>query len=177
MLFRSFEFSPPGETEQKVLGSFIEAAQERSLEITLEALLSLPDETELPDHTRAAPQSIDHREGVRVRVALPVRIEGATEQASASRQLGLAVNFARGGACLQAKRLPGQVGETITLHFPQSDGQGRSQPHEPAAPDAVLSAQIVWTAPDPTAPSELRPTHAEPGQRLDRKSTRLNSSH
>jgi len=162
----AFEFSPPGETEQKVLGSFIEAARERTLEITLEALLSLPDETALPAPARTDLQGTDHREGIRVRVALPVRIEATTERNPASRQLGLVVNFARGGACLQAKRLPGHVGETIVLHFPQGTGEGHSQSHEPAAPDAVLTARIVWTAPDPTTPSELRPTHSEPGQRF-----------
>ena len=162
----AFEFIPPGETERKVLGSFIEAAQERSLAISLEALLSQPDDVALPNQTGPDRRLVDHREGIRVRVALPVRIEGAHEQNPASRQLGLAVNFSRGGACLQAKTLPGHVGETITLHFPYGNGQGHSQPHEPAAPDAILPAQIVWTAPDPTAPSELRPTHSEPGQRF-----------
>lgn len=162
----AFEFSPPGETEQKVLASFIEAAHERSLEISLEALLSLPEETALSEHPGTDHEGLDHREGIRVRVALPVRLEAPAEQNPASRQLGLVINFARGGACLQAKRLPGQVGETIVLHFPQGNGQGHSQPHEPAAPDAVLPAQIVWTAPDSTAPSELRPAHAEPGQRF-----------
>jgi len=162
----AFEFSPPGETERKVLASFIEAAQEGTLAISLEALLSLPDDAALPDRTRPAPKGTDHREGIRVRVALPVRIEGANEQNPLSRQLGLVVNFARGGACLQARSLPGQVGEVIALHFPHGNGQEHSQPHEPAAPDAILTAQIVWTAPDPTAPSELRPSHAEPGQRF-----------
>ncbi|MCC6141464.1 MAG: PilZ domain-containing protein [Nitrospira sp.] len=162
----AFEFSPPGETEQKVLGSFIEAAQERSLEISLEALLSQPDEAARPDQTGSGHRVTDHREGIRVRVALPVRIEQSPEQNPAARQLGLAVNFSRGGACLQAKTLPGQVGETILLHFPQGNGQTHSQPHEPAAPDAVLSAKIVWAAPDTTVPSELRPARTEPGQRF-----------
>lgn len=162
----AFEFAPPGETEQKVLASFIEAAQERSLAISLEALLSLPDGAAPADQTRTDRQAPDHRESIRVRVALPVRIEWATEQHPSSRQLGLAVNFSRGGACLQAKTLPGQVGDLIALHFPQGTGHGPSQPHEPAAPDAVLPAQIVWTAPDSTAPSELRPPHGEPGQRF-----------
>lgn len=162
----AFEFSPPGETERKVLGSFIEAAQEQSLAISLEALLSQPDDVTLPDQSGQDHRIVDHREGIRVRVALPVRIEGAHEQNPASRQLGLAVNFSRGGACLQAKTIPGQVGETIVLHFSHGNGQGHSQPHEPAAPDAVLPAQIVWTAPDTTVPSELRPTHTEPGQRF-----------
>ncbi|SPP66778.1 PilZ domain-containing protein [Nitrospira lenta] len=162
----AFEFSPPGETERKVLGSFIEAAQDGSLAISLEALLSQPDDVALPDQSGPDGRLVDHREGIRVRVALPVRIEGAHEQNPAARQLGLAVNFSRGGACLQAKTLPGRVGETIVLHFPHGNGQGHSQPHEPAAPDAVLPAQIVWTAPDATTPSELRPTHTEPGQRF-----------
>lgn len=162
----AFEFSPPGETERKVLASFIEAARERTLEITLEALLSLPDETALPDPARTDHQSTDHREGIRVRVALPARIERTNEQNPSSRQLGLAVNFSRGGACLQARSLPGQVGDIIALHFPHGNGLAHTQSHEPAAPDAILSAQIVWTAPDPTTPSELRPSHADPGQRF-----------
>ncbi|MEQ1794695.1 MAG: PAS domain S-box protein [Nitrospira sp.] len=161
----AFEFSPPGETERKVLASFIEAAQERSLEISLEALLSLPDDATSPDPTKDH-HGADHREGIRVRVALPVRIEGAQEHNPSSRPLGLVVNFARGGACLQARTLPGRVGELIALHFPHGNGESPSQSHEPAAPDAVLTAHIIWTAPDATVPSELRPTHAEPGQRF-----------
>jgi len=62
----AFEFSPPGETERKVLGSFIEAAQERSLAISLEALLSQPDDVALPDQTGPDRRAIDHREGIRV---------------------------------------------------------------------------------------------------------------
>lgn len=162
----AFEFSPPGETERKVLVSFIEAARERTLEITLEALLSLPDETALPDPARTDHQATDHREGIRVRVALPVRIERTNEPNPSSRQLGLVVNFSRGGACLQARNLPGQVGDLIALHFPHGNGLPHAQSHGPAAPDAILSAQIVWTAPDPTTPSELRLSLADPGQRF-----------
>ncbi|ULA62859.1 MAG: Methyltransferase domain-containing protein [Nitrospira sp.] len=162
----AFEFSPSSEIEQKVLGSFIEAAQKRNLEISLEALLSQPDESTRPDQTGSDRLSNDHRESIRVRIALPIRIEQSHEQNPASRQLGLAVNFSRGGACLQAKTLPGHVGETIRLHFPHSHDLTHASPHEPAAPDAVLPAQIVWTALDTTVPSELRPAPTEPGQRF-----------
>lgn len=172
-LVLAFEFSLPGETERNVLSSFIEAAQEERLAINLEALLSLPDETNPPDRTQATPRNIDHREGIRVRVALPVRMEGASKQTSSSRQLGLAINFSREGACLQAKTLPGRIGETIVLHFPHGDGERHQQPHEPAALDAVLSAQIIWTASDAMAPSELRPTHADPGHRFGVRFIRL----
>ncbi|MFO0705565.1 MAG: PAS domain S-box protein [Nitrospira sp.] len=165
-----FQFAALGDVEQKVLGSFIEAAQDRTLPITLDALLAQAD-LDHPEESAAELRGTDHREGIRVRVALPVRLEGT--QDPAAKPLGLAVNFSRGGACLQAKTLPGAIGETVQLHFPYAQAQDHRRTHEPAAPDAVLAAQIVWAAPDPTTPSELRVSPMEPGQRFGVRFIRL----
>ena len=159
----AFHFAALGEVEQKILESFIEAARERALPITLDALLVQAD-LDRPEESAAESRGTDHREGIRVRVALPVRLEGP--QDPTAKPLGLAVNFSRGGACLQAKTLPGAIGDTVHLHFPYAQAPDYRGAHEPAAPDAVLAAQIVWAAPDPTTPSELRVSPTESGQRF-----------
>lgn len=163
----AFRFTSTSEAEQKILASLIQEARDRAFSLSVEALLPLPDQTTewRPPGFEKDLRGTDHREAVRVRVALPVRIETSAQDA-AQRPLGLVVNFSRGGACLQAKRLPGVPGELVVLHFSATGPHDRPRVHEPEAPEATLTARIIWTATDPTVPSELRPAVAEPGQRV-----------
>jgi len=163
----AFRFTFPSEAEQKVLTSLIQEASDRSFSLSIEALLPVPDQAVdwRPPGVEKDLRGTDHREAVRVRVALPVRIE-TSDQDVAQRPIGLVVNFSRGGACLQTKRLPGVPGELVVLHFSATGPHDRPRVHEPEAPEATLTARIIWTAPDPTVPSELRPAAAEPGQRV-----------
>lgn len=164
----AFHFFPAGTTERKVLGSFVEAARERALSFTLEALLVVPEDAEdlTPASTEVPPHEADLREALRVRVALPVHIEIESEGTPMARRFGSAINFSRGGACLQMTQTPGKIGETIQLHFPQTGILGQPRTHEPAAPEAVLAARIVWIAPTPTTPHPFRPDLAENGTRI-----------
>lgn len=164
----AFRFTSENEVEQQVLASLMEEARSRSLSVTLEALLSLPDdvtEAASPQIT-AAPDGREQRETLRVRVALPTRIDLSSLNVAAQRPLGLIVNMSRGGACLQMQEAPGATGDALSLHFSSTGPVGPPRTHQPEAPDAVLTARIVWMAPDHTAPSDLRPGPARAAQRI-----------
>ena len=164
----AFHFTSGNDIEQKVLASLIDEARERTLSLTVEALLSLPeDATDVrPSIVESDLRGTDHRETVRVRVALPVRIDSPSLDPAAHRPLGLVVNFSRSGACLQMKRAPGVADDVITLHFSATGSLDQPRAHEPEAPEANLAARIVWTAPDQTTPSDLKPGPLQPGQRI-----------
>lgn len=166
----AFRFTSESDMEQKVLAALMEEARARTLSVTLEALLSLPEDFTavlLPSPSRE-PASVgkDHRETLRVRVALPARIDAASLDSAAQRPLALVINLSRGGASLQLKQAPGAINDVLALHFASTGSLGPPRTHEPEAPEAILTAQIVWMAPDLTAPSDLRPAPTEAAQRV-----------
>lgn len=164
----AFHFSPASETERKVLASFVEAAHERALSFTVEALLAIPEDAgeQPPGLAEQLPLEANHREALRVRTALPVHIDAESDGIVSAKGFGSAVNFSRGGACLQMNQAPGRIGDTLRLHFPQTGILGHPRAHEPASPEAVLSARIAWIAPATVPPSAHRPGQAEPGPRI-----------
>jgi PAS domain S-box-containing protein len=164
----AFCFTSQNDMEQKVLTSLVEEADQRTLALTVEALLSQPEDAGelLPTLAEAERRGTDHRETVRVRVALPVRIDTPSLDTTAQRPLGLVVNFSRGGGCLQMKQAPGVVHDVIALHFSATGSLDEPRTHEPESPEAILTARIIWTAPDHTAPSDLKPGPSQPGQRI-----------
>ncbi|MBD0315951.1 MAG: PilZ domain-containing protein [Nitrospiraceae bacterium] len=164
----AFRFTSETEMERQVLASLVEEAQSRNLSVTLEALLSLPDDVReaVPPPVGAAPEGRERRETLRVRVAMPTRIDTASLNVAAQRPLGLLVNMSRGGACLQMQQAPGAVGDPVALHFSSTGPLGPPKTHEPEAPEAILTARIVWMAPDHHAPSDLRPGPAQAAQRI-----------
>lgn len=163
----ALRFIPAGEIEQKILASVIEEARNRTLPLTLEALLSIPEESlALPLPGDGEARGRDHREALRVRVALPARLEMSSLAPTAQRPLALMMNLSRSGACLQMKEAPGGIGDILSLHFSATGSLGHPRTHEPEAPEAVLTARIVWTAPDHSAPSELRSAPSDPGRRI-----------
>ncbi|MGQ0695166.1 MAG: PAS domain S-box protein [Nitrospiraceae bacterium] len=164
----AFSFAALNDIEQNVLASLIDQARERSLSLSLEALLSLPDDANELSRPLVETdlRGSDHREAVRVRVALPVRINTPTLDITARRPLGLVVNFSRIGACLQMKQAPGIVDDVIALYFSATGPLDQPRAHEPDAPEAILTARIVWSIPDHTTPSELKPGPSQPGQRI-----------
>jgi PAS domain S-box-containing protein len=164
----AFRFMAPSDIEQKVLASLIVEANERTLSLTVEALLSLPDGTDdlNPPDLETDQRGTNHREAVRVRVALPIRLDRPTPGTATHRALGLVVNFSRSGACFQMGSSPGIVGDVITLHFSSMGPLNQPRTHEPDAIEAVLTARIIWTTPDYRVPSELKPGPSQPGQRI-----------
>jgi PAS domain S-box-containing protein len=160
------EFTSLQENQQKILTSFIEAARVSAVAITVEAQFPPLERTgDLASaFTEAGLQGTDHRETMRVRVALPVHIETST--AAAGRLSGMIVDFSRGGVGLQAEPFPKMTDEVVALHFSSVGTRGQPRAQKPDAPETILTGRIVHLAPDPTVPSELSPGLSQPGQRI-----------
>jgi PAS domain S-box-containing protein len=171
----AFQFATLDETEHKVLTSLIEEARARTLAVTVEALLSPQEKTydRAESVSETTLRGTDHREAVRVRVALPVRITSPSLKSGASHPLGLAVNFSRSGVCLQTEPSLEMTDEMIALHFSSTGALDQPRVHEPEVPEAILTGRIVHLTPDHTVPSELKPSPSQPGQRVGIRFERL----
>jgi PAS domain S-box-containing protein len=164
----AFQFAALDDTEHKVLASLIEEAHARTLAVTVEALLSPQDRTDDPGGSslETTLRGTDHREAMRIRVALPVRIATPSLTSKGVRPLGMAVNFSRGGACLQTDPSLDITDDVITLHFSATELLSQPRGHEPEAPEAILRGRIVHLAPDHNVPAELKPGPSQPGHRV-----------
>ena len=162
-------FDSPKREESAVLASLVQAAQEQALPFSLEVLLAAGPQIELTAIT--APVSheqkdFDLREAVRVALQLPVRLD-VTESTGRSYLLeAITTNLSRDGACLHLNVRPELLSGNATLHFTASQTQKHPGPHEPGAPDSVLSAKIVWAAPNPAAPREFRNHGSDPALQI-----------
>lgn len=164
----AFHFALPSDIERNVLSSILDEARGRAFSLTVEALVSLPEQaTDWTAETGEPGQrGTDHREAIRVRMALPARIDALSRRTAGDRPLSLVVNFSRTGACLQTARAPGTVGDLIALYFSSAGPTDRPRAHEPESPEAILTARIIWTTDDHRVPSELRPAPSQPGRRI-----------
>lgn len=160
----AFQFIALDETEHAVLASLIEEA--RALAVTVEAVLSPPEKAaDLADPaTETVLRGTDHRETVRVRVSLPVRITAPSIKSRAGQTLGLAVNLSRGGVCLQIEPCLEMTQDMVALHFSSDSAFDPPRGHEPEAPEAILTGRIVHIASNHTGPSELKPGLTQTGQ-------------
>lgn len=162
----ALEFTAPNESQQKILASFIEAARIHALAITVEAQFPQFHRTSdsVATYTKTGLQGTDSRETVRVRVALPVRIEAS--KAAAKSLLGIAVNLSRGGVCVQTESFLNMTGEEIALHFPSIGHHDQPRAQNPETPEATLTGRIVHLASHPTVSSDLTAGPSQPGQRI-----------
>jgi PAS domain S-box-containing protein len=162
-------FDSPKREESAVLASLVQAAQEQTLPFSLEVLLAAGPQIELTAIT--APVSheqkdFDLREAVRVALQLPVRLD-VTDPAGRSYFLeAITTNLSRDGACLHLNVRPELLSGNATLHFTASQTQIHPGPHEPGAPDSVLSAKVVWAAPNPAVPREFRNHGSDPALQI-----------
>lgn len=160
----AFQFTALDETEHAVLVSLIEEA--RTLAVTVEALLLPPEQT--VDRADPAIETVlrgtDHRESVRVRVSLPVRITAPSIKLGEGRTLGVAVNFSRGGVCLQTESCLDITQDLLALHFSSHSAFDPPRGHEPEAPEAILTGRIIHIAPNHTVPPELKAGLSQTGQ-------------
>ncbi len=162
-------FASPRQEEAAVLGSLVEAARERSLNFTLEAQLSAEHyqsqlrETATPTSVRDEP---DQREAVRLRLALPVRLDVTDQFGSTKRLSALVTDLSRTGACLEVKPLPGPLTGSVTLHFTSTHISARPAADGPRAPDAALPARIIWTIVMSPAQQTVSASMFEPALRL-----------
>ena len=172
-----FLFTALTDTEHKILESYVEEARARTLAATIEVLFTESDRLEQPDTIAAEPQlrGTDHRETLRVRLTLPVRVDLPSLGERRAPLLGLVTNFSRGGLCLQTRGPLGSIGDSVAIHFSSTSHLGQPRAHEPDVPEAILYGHIVYMAPDQTVPSELRGGPTQPGQRIGIRFTRLTS--
>lgn len=160
----AFLFIALDDTEHAVLVSLIEEA--RALALTVEVLLSPPRKTaDLADPaTENVLRGTDHRETVRVRVSLPVRITAPSIKTGAGQTLGRAVNLSRGGVCLQTESCVEMTQDIVALHFSSYSAFDPPRGHEPEAPEAILSGRIVHITSNHTVLSESKPGSSPTGQ-------------
>ncbi len=165
----AFLFTSLTDTEHKILESYIEEARARTLEATVEILfLESATAVEHPDAVAVEPRlrGTDHRESLRVRVTLPVRVGLSSLGERSEPQLGLVINLSRGGLCFQTSKPLGSVGTPLATHFSSTNHLGQPRAHEPDVPEAIVHGRIVYVTPDQSVPSELRGGPAQPGQRI-----------
>ena len=162
----ALEFIALDESRQKILLSFIEATRVLASAITVEAQFPPLNRTDdfVTTFTEADLQDTDSRETVRVRVTLPVLVETST--AAAGSISGTAVNFSRGGVCVQTESFLNMTDEVVALHFSSIDKHGQPRVQKPEAPEAILTGRIVHLVPDPTVSSEFTPGSSQPRQRI-----------
>ncbi|MDZ4732620.1 MAG: PAS domain S-box protein [Nitrospirota bacterium] len=152
-------FEPPKREEGAILASLVQAAQEQTLPFSLEVLLAEEPQVELTTTNPLVPverEDYDLREAVRVPLQLPVQLEVIDSSGKRYRLEALTTNLSRDGACLRLNTRPELLHGIATLHFAVTQTQKHPGTHEPGAPDAALPARMIWLAPDPTAPSEVR---------------------
>ena len=163
------KFVVPKQEEAAVLASFVQAAQEQNLFFSFEILLAAEPSVELaatsPSLLREQ-KEYDPRETVRVTLQLPVRLDLTDPAGNRYHFDALMTNLSRGGACLHLTARPELLNGIVTLHFTATQTQKYPGAHEPGAPDSVLAAQIVWSAPDPTAAREFRNQGLDPVLRI-----------
>ncbi|HEV8327212.1 MAG TPA: PilZ domain-containing protein [Nitrospiraceae bacterium] len=158
-------FEPPKREEGTVLASLIQAAQEQSLPFSLEVLLVAEPQDILITSKPIAPgepQDYDLREAVRVTLQLPVRLDLTDSAGRSFRLEALTTNLSRDGACLHLSARSELLNGIATLHFAITQNQKHPGTHEPGAPDAALTARVVWSAPEPATPGEFRHPGSDP---------------
>jgi PAS domain S-box-containing protein len=162
-------FASPKRQEAAVLASLVQAAQEQTLPFSIEVLLATEPQVELTATNPLVPserENYDQREAVRVVVRLPVRLDVMDHTGHPHRLTALTINLSRDGACLHVNARPALLSGLATLYFAASQTQSNPGTHEPGAPDSALPAQIIWSAPDLTAPSEFRHQSSDPALRV-----------
>jgi PAS domain S-box-containing protein len=158
-------FDSPKREEAAVLASLVQAAQEQTLPFSLEVLLAAEQQDDLTATNLLVLNEREHydpREAIRVAVRFPVQLDVMDRSGRLHRLAALTTNLSRDGACLHLNARPELLSGLATLHFAAAQTQNRPGTHEPGAPDSALPARIIWSAPDPTAPSEFRDQGSDP---------------
>ncbi|HET9846658.1 MAG TPA: PilZ domain-containing protein [Nitrospira sp.] len=142
--------------EAAVLTSMITATHERSLLFTLDIRLAAA-----PTGTLEAGRGFafnltddDRREAVRIPLGLPARLETSRRPEPADRIPAQVTNLSRSGAALLIQARPEDLQGGLRIHFAPAH-RGEAGPHELGAPDTILRAHVVWSAPDRTASTAL----------------------
>ena len=162
-------FEPPKREEAAVLSSLIHAAQEQTVPFSLEVLLATGPQFELTAGNSLVPSKreyFDQREAVRVVGNLPVQLDLIDHTGHPHRLAARMINLSRNGACLLFTARTEILSGLVVLHFAATQTQNHPGTHEPGAPDSALPARIIWSAPDPSAPSEFHHQSSDPALRV-----------
>ena len=162
-------FEPPKREEAAVLSSLIHAAQEQTVPFSLEVLLATGPQFELTAGNSLVPSKreyFDQREAVRVVGNLPVQLDLIDHTGHPHRLAARMINLSRNGACLLFTARTEILSGLVVLHFAATQTQNHPGTHEPSAPDSALPARIIWSAPDPSTPSEFHHQSSDPALRV-----------
>jgi len=172
------EFSQFGTTEELILASLLEELREGPASVTVTALLTPQETGDLlleicstdTEATKAEPvhpspslsgldasPTSERRLAIRVNLSIPAQIESADGSARFSKQVTFTTNLSLGGACLHLLTATNPIGQRFLLHLtpPQErENQTSSAPME--AQPTTVNGEVIWAAPESTAPSDLR---------------------
>jgi len=161
-------FKPPQPMEAAILSSMIEAARERSVAFSLEAILTAAplQAPSVSPPLDQEPSDQERRESLRVALSVSVRLETAIHREPGARLAARTINISRDGACLAVNAPADLLHGTVTLHFAPRQSAGHPDPHEPGTPEAALAATVIWTASNPSAATEFRQDDATTAARI-----------
>ncbi len=150
------EFAPLGDMERQVLASLLNAVRESSFPLSIEGLIPIAYPPDRQTGLHRPFESIestfgDRRLAIRVKLTLPVRIESSEPSSGRGRHIGLTVNISRSGACLQVNARPDTLMPRLTFRLPLA-APSWSAPNA----ESVVTGDVVWMTPDPSAPKDLR---------------------
>lgn len=160
------EFSSLGDTERQVLASLLDAVREQAFPLSIEGLVPLAYPPDRQTGFQRPFESIessfaDRRLEIRAKLTLPVRVEPSEPASGRGRHIGLTVNVSRGGACLQVKARPDMLAPRLALRL------SLATPSTPSpGAESVVTGDVIWTAPDPSAPKDLWPGPSESALRV-----------
>jgi PAS domain S-box-containing protein len=140
--------------EAAVLASLITATHERSLLFTLDIRLA-PRRTgtlEPGKDVTLDQTDDDRREAVRITLGLPARLEASRRPEPAGHIPAQVTNLSRSGAALLIQARPEDLQGSLRIHFASAH---RGDGLETGAPDTILPAHVIWSAPDRTASTAL----------------------
>ena len=142
--------------EAAVLASLITATHERSLLFTLDIRLAAAPIGKLESGSDLAFDLTvdDRREAVRIPLGLPARLETSRRLEPAGHIAAQVTNLSRSGAALLIQARPEDLQGNLRIHFAPAH-RGEAGPPETGAPDTILPAYVVWSAPDRTASTAL----------------------
>ncbi len=160
------EFAPLGDTERQVLASLLDAVREQSFPLSIEGLIPIAYPPDRQTGLHRLFESVespfaDRRLAIRAKLTLPVRIESSEPSSGRGRHIGLTVNISRSGACLQVNARPDTLAPRLALRLPLA-----APPSPSPNAESVVTGDVVWTTPDPSAPKNLRPGPSETALRV-----------
>jgi len=171
------EFEELGTDERLILASLLDGLQERSVSVTLTALLTPQETGDLllevslggaagtpgtaqPISSSEEEESIpqEHRLTVRVNLAVPVRIETLNSSSRTRQYPAMTVNLSTSGACIRLQVQPDLLGRRLLLRLSLPSDMLANQPTGASAGslDCTVTGEVVWTAPDKAVPEESR---------------------